>query len=154
MNKLQTESFTVIMLPPITVNQPVDGRKYTLNWKKDEYPAILTIGTRYHSLSHVNKSDEQLRLEWKRKMGEYILSGKVYFDLNDLTEDHAKMIMDRWIKEIPSMLSFIVQSDYALFQHAPWLLNATIIIEFESKFEKVCMKFGTPRKYLLQLERK
>ena len=43
MNKLQTESFTVIMLPPITVNQPVDGRKYTVNWKKDEYPAILII---------------------------------------------------------------------------------------------------------------
>lgn len=150
MEKLQSEHFTVVIIPPATSLRPVDGRKYILHRNHYGKSQLLTIGTEYDLIHHSSNRKDQLRLEWKPKLGEYMLIGKIYIE--EETNENKELIYKEWIREIPSMLSLIIKSDFPLFQHVPWLLDAPIIIQIEGipqKFSEV-INWRTPRNYLFQ----
>lgn len=150
MEKLQSGQFTVMIVPPATSFGPVDGRKYTMKWSEEGNAQVLTIETANNMLGFNTNKGDQLRLEWMPKLGEYVLVGIVYMDEGHENEERVRNRYNQWKTSIPEMLSFIIQSDFALFQHVPWLLDAPILVQFNSVFEQYSklINFGTPRNYL------
>lgn len=146
MEKLQVGQLTVIIVPPATNFAPVDGRQYIM-----EPPIganrVLTIGVSSNQCS--DKNNKSFILEWKPKLGEYVLTGKInYFEETGLNREY----MRKWKDKITKMLTLIIKSDYYLFQHVPWLMDAPILIELYNHRSQLIKieNFGTPRKYMLK----
>lgn len=151
MEKLQYDQFSVTVLPPATAYHPVDGRKYTLIMSTSEPGFHLAIGFKYEMslLNTVKESEKILTAEWKPRLGEYILTGKIYIDSNQ-SDDTLRKSFDHMQAELSKSLSMIVKADKILYSHVPWLLDAPIYIEFDSYHHKykTIQYFGTPRQYL------
>lgn len=150
MEKLQVGQLTVIIVPPATSFAPVDGRKYSLGLTKAGNAHVLSIGASCDIDEDSSEQKDKLVLEWKPKMGEYVLTGKININEKKWDVERANELYQQWQYEIPYLLSLIVKADYSLFQHVPWLLDAPILIECFSEYPQShsVKKFGTPRKYL------
>jgi len=149
MEKLQTTQFTVMIAPPATPYGPVEGRKYTLSTSETGNSRHLTIGTKYN-VSLYNTCEDIFTAEWISKLGEYVFSGRIYISGGEYDEEQAANRFNHLHSLIPEMIAHIIKSDYELFKHVPWLLDAPIIIEYVSNFQQLrtIKNYGTPRKYL------
>ncbi|MBS4176891.1 staygreen family protein [Lederbergia citrea] len=147
MIKLQSNHFTVMVIPPATSYGPVDSRKYTLSNSNSHSTPVLTISTVDHKVAN---NEDMLTAEWMPKLGEYVLSVKINVGGEEITEDIAEQRFQTIHSMLPEMLSLIIKSDYALFKHVPWLLDASIYVQNDSCYPRLCTleKVGTPRKYL------
>lgn len=149
MGKLQYDQFSVTILPPATEYHPVDGRKYSLVMSTEDSDCRLAIGHKYLMNLHNKESDNILTAEWKPRLGEYILTGKVNFHENNSDEGipyHFEDIQSN----VHNAIKLIVKADRVLFSFVPWLLDAPIYIELDSHFRKnkSIQYFGTPRHFL------
>ncbi|MBS4194134.1 staygreen family protein [Lederbergia citri] len=149
MEKLQTDQFTVMITPPATSYGPVEGRKYTLSTSETGNSRHLTIGTKYN-VSVYKNCEDIFTAEWISKLGEYVLTGRVYISGGEYDEKQAESRFNHLNSFLPEMISHVIKSDYELFKHVPWLLDAPILIEYVSNFEQLrtINNYGTPRKYL------
>lgn len=145
MEKLQVDQLTVFIVPPATNFAPVDGRQYIMD-PPFGTNRILTIGISSNHCSS-NKNDQPFVLEWKPKLGEYVLTGKINYFEETFKEKNSK----HWKNNIRHILKIIIKSDYYLFQHVPWLMDAPILIElYDNQSQLIKIEdFGTPRKYML-----
>ncbi|GIN70331.1 hypothetical protein J14TS2_08060 [Bacillus sp. J14TS2] len=145
MEKLQVDQLTVIIVPPATNFAPVDGRQYIM---EPLFGAnrILTIGISSNQCCS-DKNEQPFVLEWKPKLGEYVLTGKINYFEETFKEINTK----QWKNNIRHILTLIIKSDYYLFQHVPWLMDAPILIELYDNHSQLIKieNFGTPRKYML-----
>ncbi|MBO0992994.1 staygreen family protein [Bacillus sp. SD088] len=145
MEKLQVDQLTVIIVPPATNFAPVDGRQYIM---EPLFGAnrILTIGISSNQCC-LDKNEQPFVLEWKPKLGEYVLTGKINYFEETFKEINSK----QWKNNIRHILTLIIKSDYYLFQHVPWLIDAPILIELYDNHSQLIKieNFGTPRKYML-----
>ena len=154
MAKLQFDHFTVMVIPPATSYGPVDGRKYTLTSMGSTLPRMLRIGNKYHINMDNYQYEDILTAEWMPKLGEYVLSGRVFVSGGELDEDAAQKRLNLLQAELPGMLGAIIKGDHALYKHVPWLLDAPIYIQFDSHYPHlhIIQNFGTPRSYLTHTE--
>lgn len=150
MEKLQSNQFTVMVIPPATAYGPVDGRKYTLTEMDSGNSQILTIGTKYQMGAYDAKIADILTAEWKPRLGEYVLSGRIYIGDDHLDVDTAKHTYHQLKTKLTRMISAMIQADYVLYQYVPWLLDAPIMIQIDSHLPllRTLEHYGTPRKYL------
>ncbi|MBS4199177.1 hypothetical protein KHA93_05850 [Bacillus sp. FJAT-49732] len=149
MEELQTDQFTVMIAPPVTSYGPVEGRKYTLSTSDTDNSRHLTIGTKYN-VSIYKTFEDIFTAEWISKLGEYVFSGRIYISGGEYDEKQAQTRFNHIHSLLPEMIFHIIKSDFELFKHVPWLLDAPIIIEYVSNFHQLrtVKNYGTPRKYL------
>ncbi|RFU70427.1 hypothetical protein D0469_07520 [Peribacillus saganii] len=151
MSKLNPEKLSVIYFPPVTECMPVDGRKYTVTHSDLTGDLFLSVGCQY-DYSRINASlRDEILAEWLPKMGQYILSGRVYVNGGEFDENITKVRYMIFRKEMDLALQAITQGDSLFFCHFPWLLDSPIYIHFESRLPEYdeIVHFGTPRNYLL-----
>ncbi|WP_449623008.1 staygreen family protein [Robertmurraya sp. Marseille-Q9965] len=150
MSKFIPSNLSVKFLPPATPYKPVDERKYTMTHSDETGELFLTIGYCYdESAINANFRDEVLA-EWIPRMGQYILSGKVYVCGGEYDEQYAKIRFMIFQKELSLALTSIVYGDRGFYQYYPWLLDSPIYIQFESRYPlyNQLLYYGTPRQYL------
>ncbi|VEF48117.1 Staygreen protein [Bacillus freudenreichii] len=152
MEKLEYDQFSVTILPPATAYRPVDGRKYTLIMSTSDSSCHLAIGFKYETTLFNTKSEKVLTAEWKPRLGEYILTGKVYFGSNQ-KDEALQAAFDQMQTELSKAIQMIVKADEILYSHVPWLLDAPIYIEVDSYDHKykTIKYFGTPRQHLIRV---
>ncbi|KRG09691.1 staygreen family protein [Lederbergia galactosidilytica] len=149
MEKLQVNQLTVIIVPPATNFAPVDGRQYIID-PLFGTNRVLTIGLSSNRCCE-DKIEKPFILEWMPKLGEYVLTGKLNYFETTLREKNSKPVQ-QWRNKITQVLALIIKSDYYLFQHVPWLLDAPILLELYNRQSQLIKieNFGTPRKYMLE----
>ncbi|RST58641.1 hypothetical protein D5F11_016555 [Siminovitchia terrae] len=148
MEKFQLDEFSVAILPPATAYHPVDGRKYTLIMSTDETSSHLAIGYKYEVALLHSENKSMLTAEWKPRLGEYILSGKIHPGIEQSGDSNRSHHIQ---PEVAKAVSMIVKADKDLYSHVPWLLYAPIYIETESNIHKykAIQFFGIPKQYLI-----
>jgi hypothetical protein len=152
MSDFKPEKLSVQYLPPASIFNPIDNRKYTLTHSDTTGAMFLSIGCHF-DLEKINPSmrDEVLG-EWKRNLGQYTLTGKVYVSEGEFDQQLSNVRFMIFKRELPLALAAIVNGDKGFYTYHPWLLDAPIIICFESIFPEYqqTLYFGTPRQYLLK----
>lgn len=151
MEKLRSYLFTVKIMPPATEYGPVDGRKYTLSNMETDGSRRLIIDTKYAMNEGNVRSEDILTAEWRPKLGEYMLTGKVYISGSEHDETTALNRYNLLNDNLPEMIQSIIKGDLGLYKHVPWLLDAPIYIQYDSNIPcyNVLKHFGTPRRYLI-----
>jgi len=152
MKKLYSDQISVTILPPATSYHPVDGRKYTLIFSNKIPSCHLAIGYKYQ-IGVLNAENENMvTAEWKPRLGEYILTGKVYFTVLDQNEASIKEQFTILLADLAKAIEIIVKADQAIYTHAPWLLDAPIYIEVDSNIKQyqTIQYYGTPRQHLIK----
>ncbi|NQD67073.1 hypothetical protein HP456_14250 [Bacillus haikouensis] len=153
MSEFHPEKLAVTYLPPASIFNPIDNRKYTLTHSDTNGQLYLSIGSQY-DLSKINAQmrDEVLG-EWRRELGQYTLFGKVYVSGGEFDEKLSKVRFMIFKKEIPLALNAFVNGDNGFYTYYPWLLDAPVYIYFESVFNEFnqVIYFGTPRQYLVKM---
>lgn len=150
MSKFDPAKLSVTIFPPATPYKPVDERKYTLTHIDTTGELFLTIGYCYDYQAINEKFRDEVLAEWKPRMGQYTLIGKVYVSNGEFDEKYAMVRYLIFQRELPLALTAIVYGDQALYQNHPWLLDAPIYIQFESSYTQFqqFVYYGTPRQYL------
>ncbi|WP_226674697.1 staygreen family protein [Rossellomorea aquimaris] len=152
MSEFKPEKLTVQYVPPASVFYPIDNRKYTLTHSDLTGELFLSIGCQY-DVEKINMAmrDEVLG-EWKRNLGQYTLTGTVYVSGGEFDQQLSNVRFMIFKKELPLALAAMVNGDKGFYTYYPWLLDAPIIICFESVFPEYqqTLYFGTPRQYLLK----
>lgn len=150
MSKFNPSNLSVTFLPPATPFKPVDERKYTMTHSDETGELFLTVGYCYDESAIDPKFRDEVLAEWIPRMGQYVLSGKVYVSGGEYDEQYAKIRFMIFQRELNLALTSIVYGDRALYQYYPWLLDSPIYIQFESVFPlyNQMLYFGTPRQYL------
>ncbi|MGM0844829.1 MAG: staygreen family protein [Bacillota bacterium] len=150
MSEFNPEKLSVTYLPPASVFNPLDARKYTLTHSDITGELFLSIGCNYDVTKLDTKMRDEVLAEWVRVLGQYTLSGKVYVSGGEFDENLSKVRYMIFQKEMPLALSAIVNGDSGFFSYFPWLLDAPIYIAFQSEFPDYqgIQYFGTPRRYL------
>ncbi|WP_201714995.1 staygreen family protein [Rossellomorea arthrocnemi] len=152
MSDFKPEKLSVQYLPPASIFNPIDNRKYTLTHSDTTGAMFLSIGCHF-DLEKINPSmrDEVLG-EWKRNLGQYTLTGKVYVSEGEFDQQLSNVRFMIFKRELPLALAAIVNGDKGFYTYHPWLLDAPIIICFESIFPEYqqTLYFGKPRQYLLK----
>ncbi|HLU22941.1 MAG TPA: staygreen family protein [Bacillaceae bacterium] len=149
MEKLRSDQFTVMIIPPATSYGPVDGRKYTLSGIDSEISKVLSIGSKYNLNKYPNNREDVFIAEWLPKLGEYVLSGELLISREGMSEADARNRYERMLSELPNMLATIFQADHSIFKYAPWLMDAPIFVQCDSHIPYLCTlkQMGTPRNY-------
>lgn len=150
MSKFNPSKLSVTYLPPATPFKPVDERKYTLTHSDDTGELYLTVGYCYDMDAINPKFRDEVLAEWVPRMGQYVLSGKVYVTGGEFDEQYSKIRFMIFQRELSLALTAIVYGDRAFYQHYPWLLDSPIYIHFESTFPQFNQTLfaGTPRHFL------
>ncbi len=152
MSDFKPEKLAVQYLPPASIFDPIDNRKYTLTHSDMTGELYLSIGCHYE-MEKINPAmrDEVLG-EWKRNLGQYIFTGTVYVSGGEFDHQLSNVRFMIFKKELPLALTAIINGDKGFYTYYPWLLDAPIIICFESIFPEFqqTLYFGTPRQFLLK----
>lgn len=150
MSNFIPSNLTIAYQPPTTAFRPVEGRKYTLTHSDVTGQLFLSIGTEFDYKNTNQKFRDEVLAEWIPKMGEFILWGRVYVSGGEYDEKYAKVRFLIFQKELELALKAMIYGDQTFFTNFPWLLDASIYIQFESVFPKYNRVFyyGTPRHYL------
>ncbi|MGG1632665.1 staygreen family protein [Rossellomorea sp. NRS-1567] len=152
MSEFKPEKLTVTYLPPASIFNPIDNRKYTLTHSDTTGELFLSVGCHF-DLEKINPSmrDEVLG-EWRRDLGQYTLAGTVYVSGGEFDQQLSNVRFMIFKKELPLALAAMVNGDKGFYTYYPWLLDAPIIVCFESVFPEYqqTLYFGTPRQYLLK----
>jgi L-rhamnose mutarotase len=152
LSELEPEKLAVSFIPPASIFNPMDGRKYTLTHSDTTEELFLSVGCVY-DFSKVNAMmRDEVLAEWVRVMGQYTLSGTVYVSSGEFDKNLSKVRFMIFQKELPLAITAIVNGDNDFFTYFPWLLDAPIYMSFDSiypDFNQV-KYYGTPRQYLLR----
>ncbi|WP_064093376.1 staygreen family protein [Rossellomorea aquimaris] len=152
MSEFNPDKLSVTYLPPASIFNPIDHRKYTLTHSDSTGELFLSIGCQYELENiNLNMRDEVLG-EWRREQGQYTLCGTVYISNGEFDEKLSNVRFMVFKKELPLALSAIVNGDKGFYMYYPWLLDAPIYIYFDSIFPEFnqILYFGTPRQYIMK----
>lgn len=154
MSKFQPSKLRVTFFPPATPFKPVDERKYTLARDNEAGDLILTVGYCYDESAVDPVYHNEILAQWIYRRGQYILSGKVLIDGQDVDEQYAKNRFLVFQRELQGALTAIVSGDRGFFENYPWLLDSPIYIHFESNIPQYNQVFyyGKPRQYLMTIK--
>ncbi len=152
MTTLYSEKLSTNYIGSTNSFYPLLGRKYTLTHSDQTGQLFLDIGTRYN-LSSINlKMRDEVLAEWKiNNDGILILFGTVYVDHGEYSKEEAFYRYKIFHKEMPLALKAIINGDISFYSYYPFLLNAPIVIYFQSIFPEYngISNYGTPREYLV-----
>jgi hypothetical protein len=152
MSDFNPEKLTVTYLPPASIFNPIDNRKYTLTHSDTTGQLYLSIGSQYDAANLNAKMRDEVLGEWRRELGQYTLFGKVYVSGGEFDEKLSQIRFMIFKKELPLALYAFVNGDKGFYTYYPWLLDAPVYIYFESIFNEFnqVIYFGTPRQYLMK----
>ncbi|MEL3972225.1 staygreen family protein [Rossellomorea oryzaecorticis] len=152
MSDFNPDKLSVTYLPPASIFNPIDNRKYTLTHSDLTGELYVSIGSQYDLMKINAQMRDEVLGEWRREQGQYTLCGKVYVSGGEFDEKLSKVRFMIFKKELPLALTAIVNGDQGFYTYYPWLLDAPIYIYFESVFDEFnqVIYFGTPRQYLLK----
>lgn len=126
----------------------VTGRKYTITHSDNTGDLFVTIGREY-AYDKVNQviRDEVL-ISWHEENGHNYLFGSVFVDGDEL-ERNAEMRYEIFNQEMPKANKAMIEADIHLFEQFPELMNADILINFDSEDRKLSKVgyFGKVRDY-------
>lgn len=144
MSNFHPAKLKIVFVPPVTPYKSVENRKYSISFINDSEEMLLTIGTKF-----INKNDD-FRAEWVSRMGEFILKGTVQVTKEMLQENEGKKHFIDQQRKFKKFLTAIINGDKHFFLHYPWLLDAPIYIELQTKIPQSnqILYFGTPRQFL------
>ncbi|MGJ7909461.1 staygreen family protein [Neobacillus sp. LXY-1] len=136
---------------PYTSNLiPIQGRKYTLTHSDRTGELYLSIGFQY-DMSTINKNiRDEFLAEIILQNNQYFLQGKVYVSGGEFNEQTAKKRYIIFQRELRLAITAIIYGDWGFFFQNPHLLDANIMIHFESDYPSFnqILCYGTPRHYI------
>ncbi|MGE6260500.1 staygreen family protein [Heyndrickxia sporothermodurans] len=145
------KGFSTKIIPPATILNPLQNRKYLLTHCETSGEWLLSIGTNFtdektlpSNIFHV------IQAQWTTRMGEYVLLGKIAFDMNECVDSLTKVRYMIYQKDLPNLMALIIEADKDFFSYHPLLLDAPIHIEYKSTIPDFyqTLYLGTPRKFL------
>jgi len=147
-----SETFSVNIAPPATVFHPLEGRKYTLSQSEYTGNLFLSISNQFSKITDNSNVSEILQAEWITLMGEYALNGKISMNGSESDKRLTQVRCMIFQKELPELIRLLVLADNQFFNNYPLLLDAPIIIHFNTDISDFSGTFhlGTPRQYLLK----
>ncbi|RHW40102.1 hypothetical protein D1B33_04455 [Lysinibacillus yapensis] len=147
------QKLTIRFISPANPNEPIQGRKYTLTHSDQTGQLFLDIGPNYNYEAINPQMRDEVIAEWQKNES-YRLIGKVYVDGNENSVDAAGKRYEIFKRELGTALQAILFGDRSFFSNYPELLDAPILIYFESRFPNFNQLFyyGTPKQYLSQLQ--
>ncbi|MGN1400610.1 MAG: staygreen family protein [Bacillus sp. (in: firmicutes)] len=150
MEKSKQAKLTATIIPPATVSDPVDGRKYTMTHDEGTGDLFVSIGYEYDIPQITELRDEVLAM-WVTNMGQYALIGKAYISGGEFDATTAKRRNEIFRREMDTALTAIVCSDRELFSNYPWLLDSPIYVHYESVYPEFSrlVEYPAPRQYLM-----
>lgn len=156
MSKFKPEKLSVKYIPPATVFEPVDSRKYTLTHSDTTGELYLSIGNIYDYQAINYKMRDEVLADWITVNGEYLLYGKAYVSNGEFDKNMSRIRYMIFKKEMDLALTGIIYGDRSFYTYYPWLLDAPIYVQFVSVYPEYSelAYYGTPRKYLYLAQRK
>lgn len=151
MSNFDPKKLSVNLIPPATRSQPIVGRKYTLTHSDITAELFLDIGNVYNYDAINQTMRDEVLAEWKQDhQGLLKLAGEVYVSGGEFDENISSIRYNIFKKEMDTALKGIVYGDLPFYTNYPDLLDAPIIINFQSIYPKYQQVFyhGTPRQYL------
>lgn len=126
----------------------VVGRKYTITHSDDTGDLFVTIGRNYAYDKVDPVMRDEVLLSWHEENEHKILIGSVLIDGDDL-ERNPEIRYEIFNQEMPKAIKALIEADMYLFQQYPELMNADIIIIFDSADSKLSKVgyFGKLRDY-------
>ncbi|MTI70696.1 MAG: hypothetical protein FH751_10650 [Firmicutes bacterium] len=148
MNRLNPDKLFVEYRPYVTETEPIIPRRYTLTHSDITADLFLTIGT-YYAFDKINEMRDEVLAEWRIINGKYTLYGYVYVGGENIKKELAALRFNIFNRELPLALEAIVYGDRNFFNAHPKLIDAPIIIYFDSYYEEFnkVKYFKTPRDY-------
>jgi hypothetical protein len=151
MLKMDSEDFSVAIVPPTTAFYPLEGRRYTLVELDTTGELILAIGDQksFHFTTRP-PSHPLLMAEWVTKLGEYILDCHVFIDADEENKHLAQVRFMIYQRDLNRMLAVLINGDKEIYTYNPLLLDAPIRIQYHSSLENLRHSaiIGTPRHHL------
>ncbi|MED1201703.1 staygreen family protein [Heyndrickxia acidicola] len=150
MMKMDSEDFTVAIIPPASAFYPLEGRRYTLCELISTGELTLAIGNQKSYFSTSPPSQLLLTAEWITNLGEYRLDCHVFIDEEEENKHLAKVRFMIFQRELTRLLTALINGDKEIYTYNPLLLDASIHIQYHSSHEnlKQSAVVGTPRYYL------
>nr|WP_083489307.1 staygreen family protein [Heyndrickxia shackletonii] len=147
-----SETLSVNIAPPATVFHPLEGRKYTLSQSEYTGKLFLSISNQFSKQTNDLDVSEILQAEWITLMGEYALNGNISMNGSESDRRLTQVRCMIFQKELPELIRMLVIADNQFFNNYPLLLDAPIIIHFNTDIPEFSGTFqlGTPRQYLLK----
>lgn len=121
---------TVTLRPPITAEEPINGRRYTLTHSDETAELFLTIGPCF-AYDEISELRDEVLGEWTQINGRYIFSVYLYvygYDIKGSPEIRNTIFR----RELPLALQAIRYGDSALFEEYPELDQSEIVGCFQS----------------------
>ncbi|MGV3466886.1 MAG: staygreen family protein [Heyndrickxia sp.] len=152
MSEWTSETFSVNIAPPATAFYPLEGRKYTISQSEYTGNLFLSISNQFSNLVVDSNLLEILQAEWITFMGEYALKGKISINGSDNDRRLTQVRCMIFQKDLPELIRALVTADQQFFKNYPLLLDAPIIIHFDTTFPEFSGSFhlGSPRQYLMK----
>lgn len=128
--RVNNDKIEVTFIPPITLSDPIEGRKYTLTHSDDTGMMFLTIANEYDYNAINQKLRDEILGTWKKYDDFYNLffyafvGNSNYFDAlkrYNIFKSHMNLAIES-----------IIYGDKELFNKYPELLNTPIYVKFDS----------------------
>lgn len=154
MSNFNPQKLSVRLIPPATLIQPIQGRKYTLTHSDITGELFLDIGYKYNNQAINWKIRDEVLAEWKEGQGALHLIGRVYVAGGEFDEQTANKRFTIFVKEMDTALKGIVYGDLPLYTNYPELLDAPIYVHYKSYYPqyRMIVYYGTPRWWVYNIE--
>jgi hypothetical protein len=150
MLKMDSEDFSVAIIPPASAFYPLEGRRYTLAELVSTGELTLAIGNQKSHFATSPPSQPVLTAEWVTKLGEYILDCHVFIETDEENKHLAQVLFMIYQRDLNRMLAVLINGDKEIYTYNPLLLDAAIRIQYHSRLESLRHSaiIGTPRHHL------
>jgi hypothetical protein len=148
LSRLNPEKLSVTFIPPITKENPIIPRKYTLTHSDITGELFLTIGPEYDYEAIDPVMRDEVLAHWSNMNGQYMFNAYVYVNGQSGINSAARRYMI-FKRELPLALEAIFYGDRKLLKEHPYLEDAPIFVHFYSMYPQYnrVEYFGTPKDY-------
>ena len=128
--RFNTNKIETVFISPITLDNPIEGRKYTLTHSDDTGMMFLTVATEYDYSSINQDLRDEIIGTWKKYDNFYNLFFYAY--VGDLDYLDALNRYNIFKSHMVSALQAIIYGDRELLNKHKELLNTPIYVKFDS----------------------
>ncbi|GAB6168866.1 hypothetical protein JCM1393_13260 [Clostridium carnis] len=134
MSKFKPEKLFVDFKNDVTEVGPIMPRYYTMTHSDETANLYVSIGLNYDWSKVTSMRDEVLG-GWDKVLGKYIL--RLYIHVDGAGGLNASVFRDKIFREeLPLAITAIRYADKELIEKYPYLDEAPIIVEFNSKYKE------------------
>lgn len=154
MSTFNPSKLSVNLIPPATFSCPIQARKYTLTHSDITAELFLDIGYVFNYDAINWSMRDEVLAEWRKDShGNFQLIGKAQVDIDKHEKSVSAFRFNIFQKEMSTAIKGIVLGDVPFYNNYPTLLDAPIIIQYESIYPEYnqTLYYGTPRQYLNQI---